>query len=115
MDPSGNAIFAAISKRSGANGSIVSAIGGVALRFAIRTARFSTIRGSCIAPTNRSSDSPEIRQLPFIVTARRELGMNLRDRSVSQVFARKGDAVLSRVKPERGKQIICPTCPGTWR
>jgi hypothetical protein len=36
MDPSGKAIFAAKSKRSGADGSIVSAIGGLALLFAVR-------------------------------------------------------------------------------
>jgi hypothetical protein len=36
MDPSGKAIFAARSKRSGADGSIVSAIGGLTLLFDIR-------------------------------------------------------------------------------
>jgi hypothetical protein len=36
MDPSGKANFAAKSKRSGADGSIVSAIGGLTLLFAIR-------------------------------------------------------------------------------
>jgi hypothetical protein len=36
MDPSGKAIFAAKSKRSGAEGSIVSDIGGLTLLFAIR-------------------------------------------------------------------------------
>ncbi len=34
--------------------------------------------------------------------------MNLRDRSVSQVFARKGGPVLSAMKPERRKQTVCP-------
>jgi hypothetical protein len=36
MDPSGKAIFAAKSNRSGANGSIVSAIGGLTLLLDIR-------------------------------------------------------------------------------
>jgi hypothetical protein len=36
MEPSGNAIFAARSRRSGADGSIVSAIGGLSLLFGIR-------------------------------------------------------------------------------
>ena len=35
MEPSGKAIFAARSKRSGADGSIASAIGGLTLLFAI--------------------------------------------------------------------------------
>ena len=112
MDPSGKAIFAAKSKRSGADGSIVSDIGGLTLLFAIRNGPVSTIRGSRIAPTNRSSDSTEIRQFPFILTACPELEMNLRDRSLSQAFARKGNAVLSTMKPERRKQIVCPARRG---
>jgi hypothetical protein len=48
MDPSGKAIFAAKSRRSGADGSIASAIGGLILPFVIR--KILNDRGSRIAP-----------------------------------------------------------------
>ena len=104
MDPSGKAIFAAISKRSGANGSIVSAIGGLALVFAIRNSNSRQPHRTAEPIVGFIRDPAT----SFILTARPELEMNLRDRSVAQIFARKGNAVLSAVKRERRKEIACP-------
>jgi hypothetical protein len=100
MDPSGNAIFAAKSKRSGADGSIASAIGGLTLRFAIGNSSVLN-SGQSHAPTNWSSGSLDMRKLPFILTALPELEMKLGDRSLSQIFVRKGDAVLGTPKQKQ--------------
>jgi hypothetical protein len=52
IEPSGKAIFAAKSKRSGADGSIVSSIGGPTLLFDIKNSPFSKSHRSRVAPTN---------------------------------------------------------------
>lgn len=90
MDPSGKAIFAATSKRSSADGSIVSGVGTPTLLFDITNG--PTINRS--RPSHRSSEESvgfaHKQATHFILAIRPTLEMNLRDRSLSQVFARKG-------------------------
>jgi hypothetical protein len=60
MDPSGKAIFAAKSRRSGADGSIVSAVDGLTLLFAIPEyfVEFSANSPSNLAPTENPFLNP---------------------------------------------------------
>jgi len=101
MDPSGKAILAATSKRSGADGSIASAVGCMT-RFDINSLNLDRSRQSFgfhaqIAGLVRSVAT-------YIIIARlRELGTNLPGRSLSQIFARKGQAILTRSR-ERGRR-----------
>jgi hypothetical protein len=92
MDPSGKAILAATSKRSGADWSIVSAAGCMTC-FDINSLNLNRSRQSFgshaqIAGLFRSVAT-------YIIIARlRELGTNLPGRSLSQILARKGQAIL---------------------
>jgi hypothetical protein len=82
-DRSGKAIFAATSKRSGADGSIVSGIGTPTLLFA--TTNTPTINSS--RQSHRSSEGSvgfaQKQATHFILAIRPTLEMNPRDRSLS--------------------------------
>jgi hypothetical protein len=82
MDPSGKAIFAATSRRSGADGSIVSGI-GTPTPFDITNS--PTINRS--RQSHRSSEGSvgfaQKQATHFILATRPTLEMNLRDRSLS--------------------------------
>jgi hypothetical protein len=83
MDPSGKAIFAATSKRSGADGSIVSGIGTPTLLFDITNS--PTINRS--RQSHRSNEGSvgfaQKQAAHLILAIRPTLEMNPRDRSVS--------------------------------
>jgi hypothetical protein len=81
MDPSGKAIFAAMCRRSGADGSILSGIGRPALSFDMR-------RQPCVQPLAaieafRHADRCFCVAISFIVIFSSESDMSLRNRVLS--------------------------------
>jgi hypothetical protein len=111
MDPSGKAIFAAKSKRSGADGSIVSAIGGLTLLFDIRNS-------PVLNNLRQSHHSDELivgfAQDPatFFYPHRTS---PVRDEPAESKhiagFRAKRRPVLNTMNPDRRKQIVCPARP----
>jgi hypothetical protein len=91
MDPSGKAILAATSKRRGADGSIVSAAGRMTC-FDINSLNLDSSRQSF---GSHAQIAGLVRSVAtyIIIAGLRELGTNLPRRSLSQIFARKGQAI----------------------
>jgi hypothetical protein len=83
MDPSGKAIFAATSKRSGADGSIVSGIGMPTLPLDITNNPIVNRSRQLHRSSEGSVGFAQNQATHFILAIRPTLEMNLRDRSLS--------------------------------